>query len=149
MATKEQERKALAEITEIIRNLGTESYIGAAINNYILTMAAENIDNDWLISPLDQIENAERKAEEARKEANEAVRKLTADLDAATKLQTTWKQQLDRRDSEMEVLSDNYKHLMEERDKARAAANENGENLAAAQAEIIKLKAKLYDLMTA
>ncbi|MBQ2543750.1 MAG: hypothetical protein II556_02220, partial [Bacteroidales bacterium] len=49
MATKEQERKALAQISSIIEKLGPDSYIGIAFEGCIQD-AVENIENDWACS---------------------------------------------------------------------------------------------------
>ena len=48
-ATKEQERKALAQISSIIEKLGPDSYIGVAFEGCIQD-AVENIENDWACS---------------------------------------------------------------------------------------------------
>ena len=49
MTTKEQERKALAQISSIIEKLGPDSYIGIAFEGCIKD-AVENIENDWACS---------------------------------------------------------------------------------------------------
>lgn len=49
MTTKEQERKALAQISSIIEKLGPDSYIGVAFEGCIQD-AVENIENDWACS---------------------------------------------------------------------------------------------------
>ena len=49
MTTKEQERKALAQISSIIEKLGPDSYIGIAFDGCIQD-AVENIENDWACS---------------------------------------------------------------------------------------------------
>ena len=49
MTTKEQERKALAEISAIIEKLGPDSYIGIAFDGCVQD-AVENIENDWACS---------------------------------------------------------------------------------------------------
>ena len=49
MTTKEQERKALAQISSIIEKLGPDSYIGIAFEGCIQD-AVENIENDWACS---------------------------------------------------------------------------------------------------
>ena len=46
IATKEQERKALAKIRKIVEELGEDSYIATAFEG-CFEKAEENIENDW------------------------------------------------------------------------------------------------------
>jgi len=59
MTTKEQERKALAQIKKIIEGLGEDSYIGTAFEG-CFEIAAENIENDWACSMKQRAESAEK-----------------------------------------------------------------------------------------
>ena len=45
MATKEEERKALAKIQKIVSDLGENSYVGTALDG-ALDLANQNIDDD-------------------------------------------------------------------------------------------------------
>lgn len=49
IATKEQERKALAKIKKIVEELGEDSYIGTAFDG-CFELAEQNIENDWAMS---------------------------------------------------------------------------------------------------
>lgn len=49
MTTKEQERKALAQIKKIVDGLGENSYVGTALDG-ALDLAEENIDCDAAFS---------------------------------------------------------------------------------------------------
>lgn len=60
MTTKEQERKALAQIRKIVESLGEDSYIGMAFEG-CFEMAAENIENDFGCSMKQRAEIAEKK----------------------------------------------------------------------------------------
>ncbi len=57
MPTKEQERKALAKIREIVESLGEDSYIGTALDG-CLDDAAENIENDFALSMRERYETS-------------------------------------------------------------------------------------------
>lgn len=60
MSTKEQERKALEQITNIIAMLGENSYIGTALEG-CLEIAEENINNDFACSMKQNLKLAEKK----------------------------------------------------------------------------------------
>lgn len=140
MATKEQERQALAQIKEIIEGLGKASYIGMAMEGMIED-AEENIENDFALSMKDRYEGEKKKVEllsddleQARKEL-ELARKTCADESGRRRelwdrLQATEKDALER-------LNANQKEINELRESNQDQAD-----------EIIRLKAKLYDLMT-
>lgn len=59
MTTKEQERKALAQIKKIVDSLGEDSYIGIAFEG-CFEIAEENIQNDWECSMKQRAESAEK-----------------------------------------------------------------------------------------
>lgn len=59
MTTKEQERKALAQIRKIVEGLGQDSYIGTAFEG-CFEIAEENIENDFACSMKQRAESAER-----------------------------------------------------------------------------------------
>ena len=58
--TKEQERKALAQIRKIVEDLGEGSYIGMAFEG-CFEIAEENIENDFGCSMKQRAESAEKK----------------------------------------------------------------------------------------
>ncbi len=60
ITTKEQERKALAQIRKIIEDLGEGSYIGIAFEG-CFEIAEENIENDFGCSMKQRAESAEKK----------------------------------------------------------------------------------------
>ena len=66
MTTKEQERKALAQIKKIVEGLGEGSYIGTAFEG-CFEIAEQNIENDFACSMQQRAESAEFRAEEAEK----------------------------------------------------------------------------------
>ena len=59
LATKKEEREALAEIRKIVESVGGEnSYIGAAFTG-AFEIAADNIDCDYMISVKERFEQDE------------------------------------------------------------------------------------------
>lgn len=60
MTTKEQERKAHAQIKKIVEGLGENSYIGTAFEG-CFEIAEMNIENDWACSMKQRTESAESK----------------------------------------------------------------------------------------
>lgn len=55
IASKEEERKALEKIRQIVERLGPDSYVAAAFDG-CFEMAEENITNDWGISVKEKLE---------------------------------------------------------------------------------------------
>ena len=137
-ATKDEELKALEQIKKIIRGLGPDSYIAAAIDETVLNLAADNIGNDWLITTTEKIENAESKLEELRNEIRD-IRKERDDLKTSIEIETNRVTEAHKKNDELrtrnsELLTDLIA-AQTERDQQKH--------------EIITLKAKLYDLITA
>lgn len=60
MTTKEQERKALAQIRKIVEGLGADSYVATAFEG-CFEIAESNIENDWACSMKQRAESAEKK----------------------------------------------------------------------------------------
>ena len=60
MTTKEQERKALAQIRKKVEGLGTDSYIAKAFEG-CFEIAEENIKNDYACSMKQRAAGAEKK----------------------------------------------------------------------------------------
>jgi uncharacterized coiled-coil DUF342 family protein len=138
MVTKDEERKALEQIKKIIKGLGTDSYIGAAIDQTVLNLAEDNINNDFMITTTESIENASAKLEEVRTELRD-TRKERDDLKKSIEIETNRVTEAHKKNDELrtrnsELLTDLIA-AQTERDQQKQ--------------EIITLKAKLYDLITA
>ena len=86
MTTKEQERKALAEIIKIVKGLGEDSYIGTAFEG-CFDIAAENIANDWACSMKQRADSAAKDALKADEERRAAVAKAKGAQDYAKGLE--------------------------------------------------------------
>ena len=138
VVTKDEERKALEQIKKIIKGLGTDSYIGAAIDQTVLNLAEDNINNDFMITTTESIENASTKLEEVRTELRD-TRKERDDLKKSIEIETNRVTEAHKKNDELrtrnsELLTDLIA-AQTERDQQKQ--------------EIITLKAKLYDLITA
>lgn len=75
MTTKEQERKALAQIRKIVDSLGKDSYIATAFEG-CFEIAAENIENDFACSMAQRVEAAESEIVTLRDKLTETSRLL-------------------------------------------------------------------------
>ena len=146
MATKAQERAALEKIAKIVDALGEESYIGKAFEG-CFDVAADNIDNDFWNSPMASAQELRKKLDSARAQLDIAVGK---ENEAEKKLESANKMlQIERTNA-----NDWYDKYNEAKAMAEAAKREadNGtaelqRKVEAQELEIIKLKAKLYDIM--
>ena len=129
--TKDDERKALEQIKKIVESVGGEkSYIGTAFKG-VFELAEQNIEYDAAVSAkwyIDEVNNAVAEKRKRQEEFDRAV-------NACNKAQT-------ERDDANKRFEDFYKRFREQEVRAIKAE----ETLAAKDVEIIKLKAKLYDL---
>lgn len=142
MATKAEERKALAQIQKIIEGLGTESYIGKAFEG-CAEIARDNIDSDFWNSMKDQRDAAIKKEHEWE--------------EAAAKLKTNWNDALIRAEKAEGIIVQGtadswYAKYHEAADMAKENWNkfrEQEDKVETLQQEIIRLKARLFDMMEA
>ncbi len=130
--TKEDEREALKKIRDIVVELGEDSYVGTAFMG-VFELAEENIENDFACSALDW------------KVAKEQARQELLTVEAT----------LSEKEERVEKLSylydETYKRFREQECraiKAEEKLNKANELVKVQADEIIRLKAKLYDLMT-
>lgn len=149
MTTKEQERKALEQIKSIINSMGEDSYIGTAFAGCVEDAEA-NIENDFALSMKNRYETSE--------ERNKALTLTLAQAERKIKeLEAKVSDLIDKLDSS-HVLGDDLAHKLNDerrlRHEAENAATENWNKLQDAESEldekedeIIRLKAKLYDLL--
>lgn len=118
MTTKEQERKVLAQIKKLVEGLGEDSYVGTAFDG-CFQIAEQNIDNDWACSMKQRAEGAE---------------KQLAEYETMAK---TYKQ-----------LKADFNTMQVEKFEAENRAGFAESKIVELEGEIMKLKSKLYDLMT-
>ena len=153
MTTKEQERKVLAQIRKLVEGLGEDSYVGTALEG-CWEVAEQNIENDWACSMKDRAESAERKLNALELRYKQDMERMTA-----------CKEHLEKsRDEAQEKAAENFQEALKRADKARALESRIQELEEAARKqqeaidqqstekeqmalEIMKLKAKLFDLM--
>lgn len=142
MTTKDQERKALEQIRKIVAGLGEISYIGTAFEG-CFEIAEENIENDFGCSMKQRAESAEKDAKKIG-DALRAANKQIEDLEATNEILGEKIMQHDKNYEELRQKKEEYKqNALEHWNKYREAQN----RLIVAEAEIVKLKAKLYDLL--
>lgn len=154
-ATKDQEREALEKIKAILDTLGLDSYVGTAFEG-CLEIAEENIENDFAFSMKQRVEAAvveNSRLKERVKELEDKLAESEKDYEAA---HAAAHLVADEKDTEIQRLKTQVQELSEKLASAEEAledANEEAGSAEArsgeAQAEIVRLKAKLYDYMTA
>lgn len=144
MMTKDQEREALKRIENILADAGEDSYIGMAFAGCVED-AESNIENDWALSMAGRWQNAEQKLEEANSRA--AALQISVEMKV---------QEIERLRAEIERLNEKCAELTKAADSLNkwrsdehTAADNATRRAEVAEAEIIRLKAKLYDYMTA
>lgn len=147
-ATKQQEREALDKIRKIVEQLGPDSYLATTFEG-CFDLAAENIDNDWACSMADRARRAEKRAAELEDKLAESVKDYEAAHAAAHAV-------AEEKDAEIAKLKTRIQEMLEDSERGReyigalaTRAREAQRRAEAAEAEVIQLKAKLYDLLVA
>ena len=152
-ATKQQERDTLEKIKKMVAQLGPNSYLSAAFEG-CFELAAENIENDWACSMADRARRAEKRAEELEEKLVESEKDYEAAHAAAHEI-------ANQKDREIAQLKDQLAEksraeaacescqsgLLKKAAEAERIAGEAERRAEAAEAEVIALKAKLYDFM--
>lgn len=143
--TKEQERKALDKIRKIIAELGDDSYVAAAFEG-CFEVAEQNIDNDWACSLKEQVESRDKEIHELQLENSN----LRLDLKAEKEYHELALQNLQTTSSNCEILKIENNRLNAELSDVSLIEETNQDYykdlLNTKDDEIIRLKAKLYDL---
>ena len=143
MMTKDQEREVLKKIKALIDSTGSDSYIEAAFAG-CCEIAADNIENDFMTSLKDRAEEANKREAAAKLEAQELK-------DNNKRLQTTVECQeeiIKQLEGKHEGLVNRLNEREAEKRQALEEAIAKQKEVDQLKAEIINLKAKLYDLMT-
>ena len=141
--TKQEERAVLAKIEKIINEAGKDSYIGITFDGMI-ALCEENITNDWGCNPIKDLDTARERIAAMQRIENENGRTISQLNDACREhMQET-------ADADERYKAEHLEHLetagnINQTVKKLETANETIKGL---QAEIVTLKAKLYDLMT-
>lgn len=138
-ATKQQERDTLEKIRKMVEQLGPDSYLATAFEG-CFDLAAENIDNDWACSMADRARNAEKRVAELEDKLSEAVK----DYEAAHAVA-----EIAKLKGQLKQIQETARWNGQRCDEEATAAGEAQHRAEAAEAEVIQLKAKLYDLLVA
>ena len=144
MMTKQQEREALERIKNILADAGADSYIGMAFAGCVED-AESNIENDWALSMAGRWQSAEQKLEAVKAEADG----LRAEREVLRAEREVLRAELDRCNARIAELTEAAQTLNSWRSDEHTALERAQSRADAAEAEIIRLKAKLYDFMTA
>lgn len=151
MTTKEQERKALEQIRKIVASLGEDSYVGTAFEG-CFEIAEENIANDFACSMKQRWETAEAACDKRRDQVHQLEEKVEITRKELELAKTTMQQEAERARHFVEKYQ-GMKNLADEQERARVEVIGQLEaikdQMADKDEEIIRLKAKLYDLMMA
>lgn len=142
IATKVQERAALARIKKIVDGLGSQSYIATAMTG-VFDLAEQNIEYDAAFEFPEQIDNLQKQLSAAR----EVAEKTSANYEEANREQN--RAQAAEREAFSKItaaqanivdLTDQLKEEHDLRVGAEVMVQRRNE-------EIVKLKARLYDLL--
>lgn len=145
MASKKKEREALEKIADIIESVGgDESYIGRAFEGCYL-VAQENIENDFF-------DSWKRRAESKDEEIDASHRQIASLQDKCSKKDkyiNDSAKTICQQEDIIRGLREDLEKCRQERTEALQGFEQKTQDLETAKDEIIKLKAKLYDMMTA
>lgn len=151
MATKEQERKALEQIRKIVEGLGENSYIGMAFEG-CFEDAEGNIENDFGCSMKERWELELKKNEAMEQKINEQADQIKSLETKIVNLQNN----MAARDKALEAKDYRIAELDASRKECAAQDYEHWSKLQEAETklaekedEIIRLKARLFDMMMA
>jgi|GEM_PF-2898497 len=86
IVTKEQERKTLEKIKQMVAELGEDSYLAAAFTG-AFELAEQNIENDWGCTMAERAERMERDAEEKARKAAELMQQAKKEMLKAEEMQ--------------------------------------------------------------
>ena len=129
-ATKQQERDTLEKIRKMVEQLGPDSYLAAAFEG-CFDLAADNIDNDWACSMAESVKDYEA--------AHAAAHAVAEEKDS----------EIARLKTQLAQMQETARWNGQRCDEEATAAGEAQRRAEAAEAEVIQLKAKLYDLLVA
>lgn len=147
-ATKQQEREALDKIRKLVEQLGPDSYLATTFEG-CFQLAAENIDNDWACSMADRARRAEKRAAELEDKLAESVKDYEAAHAAAHEIAAQKDAEIAGLKAQLAQMQEPARWNGQRCDEEATVAGEAQRRAEAAEAEVIQLKAKLYDLLVA
>lgn len=136
MTTKAQEREALEQIKELVKGLGSDSYVGAAFDG-CFEVAEENIENDFFTNAIEKAEGRVR--EDAMKTLHAEKAFAKRELDKVTDENKMLKAELANVETTWKEL--HVKATKAEREKLQTQIEKKN-------AEIVHLKAVILNLLT-
>ena len=142
MTTKEQERKALEQIRKIVQGLGKDSYVATAFEG-CFEIAEDNIELDMACSMKDKadcLEKRVKEVEEIRKGLFEENKELKKQLEDDKEI-------ISCTHKEAHLWHSKFREANEATKKCWNDFREMEDKNIELEQEIIKLKAKLYDLI--
>lgn len=149
MTSKDQERATLARIRKLVDDLGENSYLGSAFDG-AFRLAENNIEDDAAYTTKFYIDECHKL---------QAMQRESIDPEQLARLQSEiagWKQdhdQLQRRNEYLEGLVEKFeasnKTLGDRNIELASRLDDTRKEADRRDVEIMTLKAKLYDLMTA
>ncbi len=148
VATKQQERDTLEKIMKMVAQLGPNTYLAAAFDG-CFELATENIENDWACSMADRARRAEKRAEELEEKLIESEKDCEAAHAAAHEISAQKDAEIAGLKAQLAQMQETARWNGQRCDEEATAAGEATRRAEAAEAEVIRLKAKLYDLMVA
>ena len=138
MATKQEELKALEQIKKIVEKIGgADSYVGQAFSG-CFEIAQDNIENDFWNSMKDQRDTCSKREFELKKELATVKEAAKQAQDIAVDEHKKAVSLAGRVNELDECATKNWNAFREQEDKVETL-----------QQEIIRLKARLFDMMEA
>lgn len=149
MTTKEQERKALEQIRKIVEELGEDSYVAMAFDG-CFEDAEENIKNDFGVSMKERwlaVEGEKEKLAAQVAKKDEQIKSLETKIENLQNNMAERAKALEAKDYRIAELSASLKEVSTQCTKYWNDLQATETKLDEKEDEIIRLKAKLYDLM--
>ena len=146
MATKQQERDALKKIKAIVEGLGTESYIGWAFDG-AFELAEENIDLDAAYSVRGTIDNARNRCDQLADQKREQQRRAEKAEKEVANLREMIQSGTQRIESQHQEIKALKQQLQQAQDTIASWENKAACERQMLEHEIMKLKARLFDLL--
>jgi uncharacterized protein YktA (UPF0223 family) len=144
MTTKEQEIKALEQIKAIVAGLGEDSYLAAAFDG-CFELAEDNISNDFLRTPHDSADCLNRFIDKLQKDIAKLTNELLTVKDERNDLQIAYENAIYDKQLAVTTADNRYMDLVVAKNEVKTLTAERDNQ----KGQILELKAKLYDYMTA
>ena len=155
MTTKEQERKVLEQIRKLVAGLGDDSYVAKAFEG-CFEIAEDNITNDFACSMKQRAESAAKEREEWHQKATSFKIKWDEDEKKISDLYGELRRQQEKYEKDCQIETNKTAEWVEEANEKQNSINKLVVEAADLQKainekdlEIVKLKARLYDLLNA